>query len=40
VLLDIQRTVGRLGVGHRYLPSVVGITDPGSPAARAGLAGR
>jgi regulator of sigma E protease len=37
VLLDVQRTVGRLGVAQRYLPPVIGITDRAAPAARAGL---
>lgn len=37
VLLDVQRTVGRLGVAQRYLPPAVGIADADSPAARAGL---
>jgi regulator of sigma E protease len=37
VLLDVQRTVGRLGVAQRYLPPVIGVTDSSSPAARAGL---
>ncbi|HUT78738.1 MAG TPA: site-2 protease family protein, partial [Polyangia bacterium] len=37
VLLDVQRTIGRLGVAQRYLPPVIGITDRDGPAARAGL---
>ncbi len=37
VLLDIQRTIGRLGVAQRYLPPVIGVADPSFPAADAGL---
>jgi regulator of sigma E protease len=37
IILDEKETVGRIGIGAFYLPPLVGITDPASPAGDAGL---
>ena len=37
VVLSEKETIGRIGVGRDYLASVVGVTDPDSPGAVAGL---
>ena len=36
--LDGAQTIGRLGIGPSPLAAVVGVSDPSSPAYRAGLA--
>jgi regulator of sigma E protease len=37
IVLDQKETVGRIGVAPTYLPSLVGVADPKSPAHVAGL---
>jgi regulator of sigma E protease len=37
IILDEKETVGRIGIGAYYLPPLIGVADPASPAAKAGL---
>lgn len=37
VVLTEKETLGKIGVGPSYIASVIGIDDPGSPAAQSGL---
>jgi regulator of sigma E protease len=37
IILDEKETIGLIGIGRGYLPSLVGLSNPGSPAAQAGI---